>query len=170
MSNEEASQNEGAPNEGAQVSEGDFEHSPIIGGIFRYSEGDGPPRRVRVLKESTNKDGEYEYSVSDEEGNNFETARHKLIPEDTPDVASIPQTHDQYVEEAKLLSAVDLKHVLEPQIISPDQQQLLSIHHKLDHLPFPHLFKMAEKGIIPKILAYLKHRPPVCASCIFGRC
>jgi hypothetical protein len=120
LSNEGASQNEGAPNEGAQVSEGDVEHSPIIGGIFRYSEGDGPPRRVRVLKESKNDDGEYEYSVSDEEGNNFETARHTLIPEDTPDVASIPQTHDQYVEEAKLLSAVDLKHVSEPQILSPD--------------------------------------------------
>ena len=58
LSNEGASQNEGAPNEGAQVSEGDAEHPPIIGGIFRYSEGDGPPRRVRVLEESKNNDGE----------------------------------------------------------------------------------------------------------------
>ena len=79
-------------------------------------------------KKSKNDDGEYEYSVSDEEGNNFETVRHTLISEDTPDVVSIPQTHDQYVEEANYLSPVDLRHVSEPHIFSPDQHQLLSMY------------------------------------------
>ena len=122
-----------------------------------------------MLKESKNNDGEYEYSVSDEEENNVETARHTLILEVTRDVVLIPQKNYQYTEEAKLLSPVDLKTNSEPQILSPDQQQLLSIHQKLNHLPLPCLFKMSEKGIIPKSLVYLKHRTPVCASCIFGR-
>ena len=44
----------------------------------------------------------------------------------------------------------------------------MSYHLKLHHLPFPKLIKLALRGKIPKRLATLKGRTPVCVACIFG--
>ena len=44
----------------------------------------------------------------------------------------------------------------------------VSYHLKLHHLPFPKLIELAMRGKIPKRLATLKGRTPVCVACIFG--
>ena len=44
----------------------------------------------------------------------------------------------------------------------------MSYHIKLHHLPFPKLIKLAERGEIPKRLATLKGRTPICVACVFG--
>ena len=53
------------------------------------------------------------------------------------------------------------------QTVSDDQRELMQYHLKLKHLPFSHLKKLAEKGIIPKRLAKVK--PPLCHSCLMGK-
>ena len=47
-----------------------------------------------------------------------------------------------------------------------DQAELMRWHHRLGHLSFPKLKKLAILGEIPKQLA--KVRPPVCSGCLFG--
>ncbi|KAL7547062.1 hypothetical protein ACHAWF_010384 [Thalassiosira exigua] len=52
--------------------------------------------------------------------------------------------------------------------LSDAQKELLELHYRLNHVSFPTLIDMAEKGEIPKRLAKLKGNTPVCMSCIFG--
>jgi hypothetical protein len=39
---------------------------------------------------------------------------------------------------------------------------------QISHLPLPAMITLAEKGRIKKKFAKLKHRLPICMSCIFG--
>ena len=87
---------------------------------------------------------------------------------ENPDIASIPQTSQQYCRECNNLEPEKLKHVLNPQSLSPLQEEMMSYHYRLHHLPFPKLIVLAEKGEIPKRLAKLKGNTPICVACIFG--
>ena len=87
---------------------------------------------------------------------------------ENPDIASIPQTSNDYCKECEVVSKEDLKGILEPQSLSPLQEEMMSYHLKLHHLPFPKLIELAEREKIPKRLATLKGRTPVCVACIFG--
>ncbi len=49
---------------------------------------------------------------------------------------------------------------------SDDQAELMRWHHRLCHLSFANLKKLAEQGDIPRQLA--KVTPPKCAGCMFG--
>ena len=59
--------------------------------------------------------------------------------------------------EAATLTPANLEHVVNPKILSPEQQELISIHNRLDHIPFPHFIKTAEQGKIPRRLRHLKN-------------
>ncbi|MGL6008734.1 MAG: hypothetical protein ACRC1D_04685 [Culicoidibacterales bacterium] len=88
---------------------------------------------------------------------------------ENPDIASIPQTSNDYAQESKHLSTSQLKNLVSPTILSPLQQEMLSYHNRLHHTPFPKLIVMAQKGEIPKRLASLKGQCPLCVACIFGQ-
>jgi hypothetical protein len=51
-------------------------------------------------------------------------------------------------------------------VATDDQAELMRWHHRLGHLSFSKLKKLAIIGKIPKQLAKVK--PPVCAGCLFG--
>ena len=44
---------------------------------------------------------------------------------------------------------------------------LIEWHHRLNHLSFPQIRLMAEKGLLPKSI--LSARTPRCASCLIGK-
>ena len=62
-----------------------------------------------------------------------------------------------------------IEDIAKPNILDKDQQDLVSLHNKMNHLPFPAMIKLAENGNIDKRFAKLKNRQPVCMSCVFGR-
>jgi len=88
---------------------------------------------------------------------------------DNPDVAIIPQTAEDYCRDAANLKPSDLEHILNPVALSPLQEEMLSYHYRLHHEPFPKLITLAQKGEIPKRLASLKGRCPICIPCLFGK-
>jgi hypothetical protein len=51
-------------------------------------------------------------------------------------------------------------------VATDNQAELMQLHHRLGHLLFSKLKKLAIIGKIPKQLANVK--PPVCAGCLFG--
>lgn len=67
------------------------------------------------------------------------------------------------------LTDEQLKELTEPTALSPEQQELMSYHLRLGHLPFSILNRLARIGVIPRRLAKLKNNPPRCPSCIFGQ-
>jgi hypothetical protein len=86
-----------------------------------------------------------------------------------PDIASIPQTSENYCQEIEHIELSQLEHLLTPQSLSPLQEEMMSHHYQLHHMQFPHLIVLAEKGIIPKKLPSLKGRCPICVACLFGQ-
>ncbi len=54
-----------------------------------------------------------------------------------------------------------------PQTLDGNQQEFKELQYKLSHLPLPAMIVLAEKGRIKKKFAKLKHRLPICMSCIF---
>jgi hypothetical protein len=60
----------------------------------------------------------------------------------------------------------ELKETAEDTGLTPSQQ-LLRVHYKLNHLPFPSIQLMAKHGHLPKRL--LDCQVPACAACMFGK-
>jgi len=86
-----------------------------------------------------------------------------------PDIASIPQTSQEYCHECENIEPSQLEHILSPQSLSPLQEEMMSHHCRLHHTPFPKLITMAENREIPKCLAALKGCCPICVACLFGQ-
>ncbi len=62
-----------------------------------------------------------------------------------PNIASIPQTSESYCRDCKNIEPSQLEHILSPQNLSPLQEEMMSHHCRLHHMPFTKLITMAEK-------------------------
>jgi hypothetical protein len=87
---------------------------------------------------------------------------------DNLDIASIPQTSADYVCKSENIEPLQMEHIIHPKTLSPLQKEMMSYHTQLYHLPFPKLIAMANAGEIPRCLASLKGRCPICVACLFG--
>ena len=56
-----------------------------------------------------------------------------------------------------------------PRTLISAQQELLSWHHHLYHLPFVRLFQLAKWWILPKSILACEDKPPLCIACQFGQ-
>jgi hypothetical protein len=88
---------------------------------------------------------------------------------ENPNIASIPQTSEEYCRKCTNIWPEDLQHILSPKSLSPLQEEMVSHHYRLHHTPFPKLIVLAEKGVIPKQLAVLKGPCPICVACLFDQ-
>jgi hypothetical protein len=57
---------------------------------------------------------------------------------------------------------------MHPKALSPLQEEMMSHHTRLHHLPFPKLIVISQAGEIPSRLVSLKGRCPICVACLFG--
>ena len=94
--------------------------------------------------------------------------REHLYSINLPDVSGVPVTIEQFASEIPKLTREQVNQIANPSILDSNQWDLLLHHCRMNHLPFPSLIKLAEAGVIPKKLAKLKNRLPVCMSCMFG--
>ncbi len=86
---------------------------------------------------------------------------------ENPDIASIPETSKDYFQESTVITPSQLEHILHPKA-SLLQEEMMSHHTRLHHVPFPPLIVMAELVEIPRCLASLKGCCPICIPCLFG--
>ena len=94
--------------------------------------------------------------------------REHLSSTTIPDIANVPVSIEEYQSELHNLTPSQLKDISKPSILDQDQSDLVALHNKMNHLPFPAMMKLAEKGHIEKRFLKLKHKQPICMSCIFG--
>ena len=87
-----------------------------------------------------------------------------------PSFGNIPKTPLDYRNEVgQGLSLEEAQALARPQQLSPLQQELMSWHHRLYHLPFRLIFALAKAGFLPKRLTELRNNAPVCIACQFGQ-
>ncbi len=145
-----------------------FVESVIYPGENLIYKNQGRNATVKIISSKVGKDGMLEYTVEFPSGEAEEVPREYLSRPETPDIASIPSTIPELREAAQQLQDTDLESILNPKPLSPAEQEFLDLHHRLLHLPYPIMFRLAKAGFLPKHFLRLKKRPPPCASCLFG--
>jgi hypothetical protein len=90
------------------------------------------------------------------------------LPLNAPDIGAIPVTVEQYVAELPKLTHQQIEQISNSQTLDDDQHEFMALHFKMNHLPFPAMITLAENKRINKKFVRLKHRLPICMSCIFG--
>ncbi len=88
---------------------------------------------------------------------------------ENPDIALIPKTSEEYRWECRVITSFQLENIVHPKALSLLQEEKISHHYQLYHLPFPQLIVMAELGEIPHCLASVKAHCPICVPCLFGQ-
>jgi hypothetical protein len=135
---------------------------------LRYNDGSGTRDIVTFLSSDFAKDmrlkckiklSNYSVILVDPETLNFI---------ENPDIALIPQTSSDYVQDSANITPSQMEHIMYPKALSPLQEEIMSHHTWLHHLPWPKLITMAEAGEIPHHLASLKGRCPIGVACLFG--
>ena len=84
-----------------------------------------------------------------------------------PDIANVPISVKQYASEIHNLTPEQLNNIANPETLDNDQWDMIALHTKMNHLPFPEIMKLLEKGIINKRFVKINYSLPVCVSCIF---
>ena len=145
-----------------------FVESIIYNGENLIYKNGGHNDLVKVLSSKVDEDGMLRYAIEYSSGELDEVPREFLSRPDTPDIAYIPTTIPQLREATRQLKDDDLETILHPKPLSPAEQEFLDLHHRLFHLPYAIMFRLAKAGFLPKHLLRVKDRPPPCASCLFG--
>jgi hypothetical protein len=86
-----------------------------------------------------------------------------------PDIASIPQTFEDYCQDCKNIEPSQSEHILSPQSLSPLQEEMMSHHCHIHHMFFRSSLLRQKKWEIPKRLPALKGHCPICVACRFGQ-
>jgi hypothetical protein len=135
-----------------------------------FKDGKGINREVTYLGPNLS-DGILKHKIRTRNNSEFLVDGVLLSSMDIPDIATIPLTPEQYQVDLPKLTELELLQISTPQTqtLDTDQQEFMELHCKLSHLPFPAMIVLAEKGKIKKKFAKLKHRLPICMSCIFGK-
>jgi hypothetical protein len=123
---------------------------------------------VQVQSCELNQNGVLEYSIRFPEGHEKRVTRELLSRPENPDFVDLPRTTTEYRNTAGMLSEEEIRRIANPPQLSPLQQDFLNVHHRLFHLPFAIMFKLAKIGILPKNYLSLQDKPPPCVSCLFG--
>jgi hypothetical protein len=145
-----------------------FIESIIYPGEKLIYKNEGDNAVVKIIDSNLDKDGMLRYTIEFASGERDQVPREYLVRPDTPDIASIPITIPDIQEAARQLSVDEVDSILHPNALSPAEQEFLDLHHRLFHLPYSVMFRLAKVGFLPKYLLRLKDRPPPCASCLFG--
>ena len=127
-----------------------FVESVIYPGENLIYKNQGRNATVKIISSKVGKDGILEYTVEFSSGEAEEVPREYLSRPETPDIASIPSTIPELREAAQQLQDTDLKSILNPKPLSPAEQEFLDLHHRLLHLPYPIMFRLAKAGLLPK--------------------
>jgi hypothetical protein len=72
------------------------------------------------------------------------------------------------VAELPKLTLQQIEQISNPQTLDDNQHEFMALHFKMNHLPFPAMITLAKNKRINKKFVWLKHRLPICMSCIFG--
>ena len=89
---------------------------------------------------------------------------------DQPNFSNMLNTPLDYRNEVGTGLTLDEAQVLaRPRTLSPLQQEFMSWHHRLYHLPYRIIFWSASLSFLQKRLLECRNKPPLCVACQFGQ-
>ena len=141
-------------------------HTFELGMSLSYFDGNG--KAESVVYEGASPDG-LAHTVRFKDGSKQCVHDSHLRLKLQPDLSNIPATPLDYCKEiGKGISKEEAQALARPRPLTPVQQELMDWHHRLYHLSFSKIFKLAELGHLPKRLLDCKGKLPLCVACQFG--
>ncbi len=135
---------------------------------LRYNDGSGTQDIVTFLSSDFVKDMRLKCKIKLSNDSVILVDPETLNFIENPDIALMPQTSSDYVWDSANITSSHMEHIMYSKALSPLQEEIMSHHTWLHHLPWPKLITMAKAGEIPRCLASLKGRCPICVACLFG--
>ncbi|EJK58187.1 hypothetical protein THAOC_21711, partial [Thalassiosira oceanica] len=134
--------------------------------LFKPGNGNIPER---VVYEGASADGKIHF-IRHKNNERSTTASSNLSLFNQADLTNVPRSPMDYCQEVgKGISQEEAQRLACPRVLTPLQQELLSWHYRLYHLPFGKIFRMCELGYLPRRLLACKNHPPICVACQFGQ-
>ena len=139
----------------------------VLGMDLVYRDGKG--NNVTAVYEGASADN-LTHTVRLQDGTRLDVHDSNLQLLDQPDFSNIPKTPLDYRNEVGHgISLKEAQNLARPRPLSPLQQELMSWHHRLYHLPFRTIFRLADLGMLPKRFMECRNKPPLCIACQFGQ-
>ena len=114
--------------------------------IYRDGTGNHEP----VVYEGASTDG-LTYTIRRKDGTKLLVNDRNLSFLNQINVTNLPSTPLDYCKEVgKGISKDEAQRLARPRTLTPLQQELMSWHHRLYHLPFHRIFMLAKRGFLPK--------------------
>ena len=139
-----------------------------VGETLLYSKN-GYSSFVKLVAVELDADNILSLRVAQPNGDEFVTKKEYLRSPDNPDIGWIPSSVPEYRMASKELSEEDIQKITSLMHLSPLQQEFLSMHHRLCHLPFTIMLRLSKFGILPRRFLKLRNNLPPCTSCLFGQ-
>ena len=137
----------------------------VLGQDVLYTDGEGS--RERVVYEGATSDGQW-HTLQQSDTSKLATPGSHLHFLEQPDFTNIPSTPLDYCREVGVgLSKEDAHSLAYSRTFSPSQQELLSWHHCMYHLPAC-LFQPAKWIFLSKSILACEDKPLLCVACKFG--
>ena len=130
---------------------------------------DGYSTFVKVKSFQLDDSNVLRFTVIAADGKEIITTREHLRAPENPDIGWIPTSVPEYKTAAHNLSDEDIEKIASPIHLSPLQQEFLSLHCRLFHLPYTVMLRMAKLGLLPRRFLKLRNDLPPCTSCLFGQ-
>jgi hypothetical protein len=130
---------------------------------------DGQGLQETVVYEGATPDGRW-HTIRRSDGSKMVVPDCHLRLFGQPDFSNVPSTPLDYRKEVGIgITQQEAQELAYPRILSPAQQELLSWHNRLCHLPFSRLFQLARWKVLPTAILQCEAKPPLCVACQFGQ-
>lgn len=137
-----------------------------LGMSLSYYDGQG--NAEMVVYEGASPDG-MTHIVWRKDGSKLQVHDSYLRLKLQPDLSNLPSTPLDYCKEVGTgLTLEEAQALARPRILTPIQQELMDWHHRLYHLSFAKIFRLAKLGHLPHRLTDCKSKLPLCVACQFG--
>jgi predicted RNA-binding protein YlxR (DUF448 family) len=110
-------------------------------------------------------EGRSSYVSGEREEQEPHLAQQQPMEKDLPSTMS--ETQRELPVLIKFADEIEREPLHEPLDVTSKQAALRKCHNRLNHMPFARIQAMAKMGLLPRYLAKVK--PPMCASCAYGK-
>ena len=129
---------------------------------------DGEGNSVAVVYKGASSDS-LTHTIRLEYGSKLHIRNSNLQLIDQPDLSNFPKTPLEYRNEVETgLTLQEAQDLAQPHNLSPLQQELMSWHHNIYHLPFRIPFRLTSMGFLTNQLLECRNKPRLYVACQFG--
>ena len=123
---------------------------------------------IRIEEISLDEKAVLQFRVRTTNNEMIETTKESLQSPDDPDIGWIPTMLPEKKQFASNLTEKEIDDITSPVSLSSLQEEFVSLHERLWHLPFTVIFRLVKFGFLSKKFQNIINKAHPCVSSLFG--